>query len=266
VKVGSGESGPTQLKRYRDHIDGLPDSVIRELIVLSPQDFRKEIPHEWLSWQAIWSAIRTHATSGPAWNDFRRYLEEISMADDSFTRISAREASSLGDAAALHRKVSQILWKVVETFNPTWPGIWPAGPGYVRGILGNKLWTEGRLVMEVGAKGAPVFLYLGVTESEGEAWLTASVEVNSRRLAEASGVFERVRNGEFPTGWTGNVDSEELLVWRERAVHFESYEEAVTWLCSRVHELESSSYMALVAGQGHEGSVATSAQDDQGLA
>jgi hypothetical protein len=241
VKVGSGESGD-QLRRYRAYCDS--KGATFQLVTLSGRYMESPHPHSKILWQDLWAQIVE--SDGSQWTDFKKFLEEIHMADSSLLPITARESSSIGDTGLLLRKLAVIFWQLIESWQTRLPDVWPAGIGYVRGILATSLASRGRLNMIVGTKGAPLFLYLGVGEHDDDAWLSVWLEIENRRLADQLGVTSAVECGDVPAGWSGRVDGPVLMLAERRLALLDGPDETLAWLDKRMIELQGAGYLAWI--------------------
>jgi len=236
VKVHAGEHDG-QLARYLDVIAKIKAAPKPRLVLLAPSQLSQDKRVVWLRWQALYDAIPDGA--GP-WSDFKLYLKEIGMADDSKTPVTATEAASIGPAHGFLGKVVQILIPAAKHANTLWQrSSWPEDPKDVRRMITSRFtrWPSFTVQHQTSYRcGATMGVY---HEAEtNDAWLGIWVWANPRYAVERDRILAVADKG-LSKPWCRDPAQWELLGAYERLTRFDSQDPASRWLIERLDELKA---------------------------
>jgi hypothetical protein len=255
VKTGSPLSGKNQLRRYADAQTQLTsmDGVARpRLVLLSTSDLRSGDTAGDLtisahtSWQDVVDAVRETHDPDSLWLEFVLFLKEKRMTQDATFPITAREATSLGDAHRLYLKSIDLLNAVNAVGSERFPtvanGWWRSNdiPGFVR----RQFRDHARFCLGLWG-GSKIGLTFGLVSGHaGEAmytvWLEADPrygDVRARVHAEAGALAA--------AGWELQYEGWILVQTRAHTVNFPTLEQATAWFVDRFTDLDNAGLFAL---------------------
>lgn len=248
VKVDAGESGD-QLTRYTRYVEALPTAARPRLVVLGPKPIG-DVP--WVAWQQVRRSIVSTNTRNPSWLDFKRYLEEIHMADDYSEPISASEAGALGPAHALLGKVARILSLFADAAQKSWPASrWLSDETAIRKRLAQSLARWGALNVDARTHfraGIGVGAYQD--GPLGEAMLGLWIYAKPNWVADRERISRQAQAGGLGPHWASSPADWEFLGTYRRLRDFTTPEAASTWLGDCLLDLDAAGVLAMLPKLG----------------
>lgn len=244
VKVGAGESG-SQIDNYLARIAKDDDGDRPQLVILGPRCLRDGVV--WLSWQALYRSISEPRQVHAYWRDFRTYLKEINMANDSFKPVRPEEASTIAGAHRLLLKTVQILVPAAGHANKVWPGSnWPVTDQDVLEQITKRFRRWPSYSIEHRTR-YPCGLVLGVYQQAdaGEALLSLWLWAPPRRIDSRKRILQLADQSKLDS-WKRDTGSWELLRAERRLLDFESHDAASAWLKQRLDELKTVGMYAIL--------------------
>ncbi|MCA9627290.1 MAG: hypothetical protein KC766_06475 [Myxococcales bacterium] len=250
AKVGAGESGD-QLRRYVARIASMPTREAPKLVILGPAPLSEDPTITWLPWQALYDAIPTDSSAHAYWTDFRRFLKDIDMADDSNDPTTTAEQGSLGAAHRMLTKMTKVLAVAGAGANEVWPGSnWPADPDAVRKQLGTRFAKGYGLTIEHKARYWPCGISMGAYHDDGsdEGWLGIWIWCQPKRVVERDRIWATADDLKLP--WERDPASWELIGAHKRLAEFADHAEQTEWLVEHLDDLKHAGLITLLPTLG----------------
>lgn len=254
VKCYAAESG-NQLTKYRAHIAARPRGLQPLLVVLArePLPGHEDLP--WLSWQALWRATDRKGTRTPAWQDFRRFLEEIGMANRFDSTITAHEASAQTDAFVLLHKMENVLEPVVAHVARLTPKLqWPPSRTKLRAMLTRNFRDWGNFTVACPHTYRAGMSFGAYKDDETrESWAGVRVWCSSAKdLAVRRQLVDLADTAKISDVWERAPADDEgaALVVYARLAAFNALPELSAWFTARFDELQAAGVLPAIPTLG----------------
>lgn len=214
-----------------------------------------------LAWQDIVDVVRDTADPDSLWLELVAFLKEKGMTQDMAFPITAREATSLGDAHRLYTKSVDLVTEVnrraiIQVPEMEW---WGSG---IAEFVRKQFRDKGRLMLGVW-NGSKIGLFFGLDVGRAdEAMYTIWMETDPknggiRPQAHALADGARLRDA----GWELTFEGWPFIEARAHTVNYPTRDAAVAWFLERLADLQRAGLIALLKQHAPAGAAAQPAED-----